>query len=166
MKVSDVMGLFLARRENYAVLSVRHLHGDMWHIVMAGQAYTAVVLLKSFDYYEKRYHLAKEEVPTFVLCFHHNTVLPIRALALREGEITEPYELPTEITDLETQRATKRGHKVLMGMYLSGMRVAQDMVKALPATSRKRYLREAESYGKRTKGKPVGLKPKKARVAS
>ena len=133
---------------------------------MQGTPYTAVVLLKSFDYYTKRYHLAKEKYQRSLICFQHNTVLPIRALALREGEITEPYELPTEITDLQTQRATKRGHKVLMGMYLSGMRVAQDMVKALPATSRKRYLKEAESYGKRARGKPVGLKPKKARIAS
>jgi len=92
MKVTDVMGLFLARRENYNVSDIRHLHGDMWHVTMEGKPYTAVVLLKSFDYYEKRYHLAKE-APTLVLCFQHNTALPIYALALREGEFTNPFEL-------------------------------------------------------------------------
>ena len=165
MKVTDVMGLFLARRENYNVSDIRHLHGDMWHVTMEGKPYTAVVLLKSFEYYEKRYHLAKE-VPTLVLCFQHNTALPIHALALREGEFTKPFELPTEITDIEVQRVTKQGHKVLLGMYLSGMKIAQDMVRNLPPTTRKRYLSEAETYGKRTRGKPVGLKPRKSRIAS
>ena len=159
MKVRDVMGLFLARRENYSVSNIAHLHGDMWHIAMGEQSYTAVVLLKSFDYYVKRYHLAKQ-APTLVICFQHNTCLPIRALALKEGEITEAFELPTVITDIETQRATKLGHKVLMGMYLSGMRLAQDIIRDLPPTSRKRYIAEAEKFGKRTRGKPVGLPPK------
>ena len=164
MNVSEVLGLFLARRENYSVSTIRHLHGDMYSLVMDGQSYTAVVLLKSFDYYVKRYHLAKN-VPTLVICFQHNTALPIHALAMLDGEITKPFELPSEITDIEVQRVTKLGHKVLLGMYLSGMKLAQDMVKHLPDTTRKRYVREAETYGKRTRGKPVGLPPKIVRAS-
>lgn len=162
MKVADVMGLFLARRENYNVSNIAHLHGDMYSLVMEGKPYKAVVLLKSFDYYVKRYHLAKE-APTLVICFQHNTALPIHALAMRDGEFAKPFELPTAITDIESQRTTKLGHKVLMGMYLSGMRLAQDIVKHLPTTTRKRYIAEAEKFGKRLRGKPVGLAP---RIAS
>ena len=68
MKVSDVMGLFLARRENYKASDIRHLHGDMYSVVMHGKPYRAVVLLASFDYYTKRYHLAKD-APDLVICF-------------------------------------------------------------------------------------------------
>ena len=160
MKVSDVMGLFLARRENYKASDIRHLHGDMYALAMHGKTYTAVVLLASFDYYAKRYHLAKD-APDLVICFQHNTALPISALAMRDGEIAAPYELPSAITDITVQRVSKLGHKVLLGMYLSGMRLAQDIVKYLPDTTRKRYLVEAEAYGKRKRGKPVGLPPVK-----
>ncbi len=156
MQVSEVFGLFMARRENYNVSNIRHLHGDMYSLVMQGKLYKAVVLLKSFDYYVKRYHLAKE-VPTLVLCFQHNTALPVHSLALKDGVLAEPYELPSEITDIEVQRISKLGHKVLLGMYLSGMRIAQDIVKNLPITTRKRYIAEAEKFGKRKRGKPVGL---------
>ncbi len=162
MKETDVVGLLLARRENYEVRSITPFHGNMYHVTMQEQGYTAVVLLSSFDYYDKRYHLGKV-VPSLVICFEHNTVLPIPVLSLRVGNLAKPYELPlsVELADLEVKRRSKLAHKVLLGMALSGMKAAQAIMKDLPETTRRRYTHEIKAFGKRGRGKPVGLSPKR-----
>ncbi len=161
MKEVDVIGLLLARRDNYEVGSIKPFHGNMYSITMQSKDYTAVVLLASFDYYKKRYHLAKV-LPSLVICFEHNTVLPIPVLSLRAGNLAKPYELPLSIDlpDLEVKRRSKLAHKVLLGMSLSGLRKAQDILRELPETTRRRYTSELKALGKRERGRPVGLPPK------
>ena len=141
MKETDVLGLFLSRRDNYEVSNVKPFHGSMYDVAMNGKSYQAVLLVSSFDYYQKRYHITKHP-PTLVVCFEHNTVLPLPVLSLRRGHLADPYELPSEITDIEGQRRTRLGRKVLLGMYISGMKVAQAIVKDLPRSTRNRYLSE------------------------
>lgn len=158
MREIDVFRMFVARTDNYAVSSITFLHGRMYQITMAGEDYTVVVLLSSFEYYEKRYHIARRR-PTLVICFEHNTVLPVKVLSMRAGNLAEPYELPQEITSIESQRYSKLGSQVLLGMYISGMKIAQTIINDLPDTTRKRYLRKVEALGKRKRGRPVGLTP-------
>ena len=162
MKERDVLGLLYARRDNYEVGQITPFHGNMYRVTVKKQDYTAVVLLSSFDYYSKRYHLGKI-VPSFVICFEHNTVLPLPVLSLRAGNLAEPYELPltVELADLAMKRRSKLAHKVLLGMALSGMKAAQVILRDLPETTRRRYTSELKSFGKRGRGKPVGLSPKK-----
>ena len=118
--------------------------------------YTCVVLTDSFEWYQKRYHLI-DCPPTLVICYEHNTVLPVCVLSMRTGRFAQPYDLPEQITNIEKQRATKIGARVLLGMYISGMRLAQTLVADLPPTSRKRYLAKAKALSKRERGRPVGL---------
>src|SRR5579859_2182037 len=151
----DVLRMLLARRENYAITSVTALQGRLYHVVMRGEPYMAVLLCSSFDFLRKRYHIAKD-VPTLVICFEHTTVLPVKVLSLRAGNLAQPYELPEHIHDLESQRKGKIGSQVLLGMYLAGMRSAQQMVNDFPPTTRARYLEKARALGKRARGKPVG----------
>ena len=165
MKELDVLGLLYARRDNYEVGQITPFHGNMYHVTVKGQDYTAVVLLNSFDYYTKRYHLGKI-VPSFVVCFEHNTVLPLPVLSLRAGNLAEPYELPltVELADLVMKRRSKLAHKVLLGMALSGMKAAQAIMRDLPETTRRRYTSEIKAFGKRGRGKPVGLSPQRKDV--
>jgi hypothetical protein len=123
---------------------------------MNAEHYTAVVLSHSFAYYELRYHLAQEERPTLVICFVHNSVLPIAVLSLRAGNFAQPYEVPFEIEDIELQRHSPLGTRVLLGMYLSGMKAAQTIVSELPTSTRNRYLRTVKRLGRRKRGRPVG----------
>ena len=116
-----------------------------------------MVLFSSFEYYEKRYHLAKVE-PTLCVCMVHNTVLPIDCLSLRLSNYAQAYELPANIKNIEKQRHSKTGSQVLLGMYILGVHKAVDLIESLPATTRKRYLSRAKSLQKRTRGKPVGNK--------
>src|SRR5579859_3917705 len=158
MNELDVLRMLLARRENYAITSVTALQGRLYHVVMRGEPYMAVILCSSFDFLRKRYHIAKD-VPTLVICFEHTTVLPVKVLSMRAGNLAEPYELPQEITDLKRQRRGKLGSQVLLGMYISGMKMAQTIINDLPDTTRKRYLKKVEALGKRKRGRPVGLPP-------
>jgi hypothetical protein len=160
---SDVLRLMLGRRENYGVSSLSHRKGRLYSIVMNEQHYNGVVLVSSFEYYQKRYHITRSP-PDLVVCFSHNTVLPCACLSLAKGNFARPYDLPESITDVERQRFGKTGSQVLLGMYISGMRVAQDILFAenFPPTTRRRYLQKARELGKRSRGRPVGERKEQA----
>ncbi len=161
MTEKDILRMFLARRENYAVSRILPMRGHLYTVAMGEETYTMVVLLSSFQFYEKRYHIA-QRVPSLVVCFDHDTVVPVTVLSLRAGNLAKPYELPEGVTDVAAQRFSKRGSRCLLGMYLSGVRTAQVIVNGLPPTTRKRYLEKVKALGKRKKGKPVGAPMKKA----
>jgi hypothetical protein len=163
MSTKRIFNLFLARRANYGVTHWSHMRGG-WNVTMNGESYNAVTLFSSFDFYEKRYHLA-DRVPTLVICIVHDTVLPVAVLSLKAGNFAKPFELPASIEDIEAQRKTKIGSRVLLGMYLSGMRAGQTIVNDLRPTTRKRYMARAREYGKRLPGMPVGHVAKKKPVA-
>ncbi|GCE26411.1 hypothetical protein KDA_18950 [Dictyobacter alpinus] len=160
MTEKDVLRMALARRENYAITShITHLKGRVYALDMDGVHYNAVVLITSFQFYEKRYHVAKK-VPSLVICYDHDTVLPVAVLSLRAGNFAKPYELPAEITDIEEQRRTKTGSQVLLGMYMCGVKSAQTLINQhLPRTTRKRYRARARALATHTRGKPVGHVP-------
>jgi hypothetical protein len=153
---TDVLRMLLARRDNYAVVGITPIRGRVYDVEIGNEHYNAVVLISSFEFYEKRYHIA-EMLPTLVICFEHNTVLPIPVLSMRAGNLAKPYELPQEITDVEAQRHTKLGSQVLLGMYISGVKVAQTIINQLPESTRLRYLWRVKTLNKRKRGKPVGL---------
>jgi uncharacterized protein YqiB (DUF1249 family) len=155
MNELDVFRLMLARRDNYGITEIAHISGRAYSIIMVGKHYTAVVLPTSFDFYQLRYHLAMQ-VPTLIICFTHDTVVPVMCLSLKSGRIAMPYDLPAQITNVEAQRhRSKMGSQVLLGMYLCGVRSAQEIVNKLPARSRRRYLERARALGKRLPGRPV-----------
>ena len=156
MKEIDVLRMLIARADNYGISSVQHMHGRLYSIVMNGEHYTAVVLVHSFAYYEKRYHIAMNK-PTLVVCYMHDTVVPIPVLSTRAGNYAKAYELPSEIEDIEAQRWSKLGSQVLLGMYISGVRLAQTIMKELPVSTRNRYLQKVEGLGRRKRGRPVGI---------
>lgn len=165
MTERDVLRMFLARRENYAVSKITPVHGRVYEVTMNGKQYRAVVLSTSFDYYRLRYHLA-EVPPTLVICFTHTTVVPIAVLSLKVGNFAQPYELPEEINDVGTQRHSQLGSQVLLGMYLAGLRTAQTMVNELPTSTKNRYLRKVKTLGRRKRGKPVSSEKHDERVSS
>jgi hypothetical protein len=157
MQEQDVFRMFLARADNYAVSDVHHLRGRLYEVTMNNEHYLTVVLVHSFAYYEKRYHISQQK-PTLIVCYVHDTVVPIPVLSTRAGNFARAYELPAEIDDVEAQRWSKTGAQVLLGMYISGVRLAQTIVKDLPVSTRNRYLQKVKALGRRKRGRPVGLK--------
>jgi hypothetical protein len=160
MEERDVLHMLLARADNYGISDVQPIRGRLYSVIMNGERYTAVVLVHSFAYYEKRYHISLNK-PTLIVCYVHDTVVPIPVLSTRAGNFAQAYELPAEIEDIQTQRSSKIGAQVLLGMYISGVRLAQAIIKELPVSTRNRYLQKVEALGRRKRGRPVGLEQKR-----
>ena len=163
----DVFRLLLARRENYSISEIAHLAGRSYSLVMSGHRYTAIIVTNSFDFYQLRYHLGKQ-VPTLVICFTHDTVLPVMCLSLKAGRIAMPHDLPAHITNVEQQRhRSKTGSQVLLGMYLCGMKQAMAIIhhKDFPPRTRRRYIERARELGKRRSCRPVGTQQTKNKVS-
>jgi hypothetical protein len=153
----DVFRLLLARRDNYSISEIAPISGRAYSVVMAGKRHNAVILPSSFDFYQLRYHIAKR-VPDLIICFVHDTVLPVTCLSLKAGRIALPHDLPAHITNVEAQRyRSKTGSQVLLGMYLCGMKQAMAIIhhKDFPPRTRRRYLEKARELGKRKPGRPV-----------
>ena len=88
-------------------------------ITMRGEPYIAHVLVKSFDYYEQRLHLRRDERPiTLLVCQQHTTCVPVRVEVLSFPGSYEPYQLP--VAYLRANRGTVLGKQVLLGQLLSG----------------------------------------------
>jgi hypothetical protein len=156
MNEAEVFRMLLARRDNYSINEIAHFSGRAYSVTMEGQRYNAVVLSHSFEFYERRYHLAKK-IPDLVICFQHDTVVAVKCLSLKSGRIAEPFELPDPIKNVEAQRhRSKIGSQVLLGMYLCGMRTAQALVSGFKPTTRKRYIERAQELSRRKPGRPVG----------
>jgi len=64
------------------------------------------------------------------------------------------YELPEEITDIEEAGLVDWIPRAI-GMYISGVRRAQDIIKDLKPTTKARYLQKAKELGQRKRGRPV-----------
>lgn len=165
MNELDVFRLMLARRDNYDIDEVHHVCGRAYKIVMKGKVYNAVVLPNSFSFYEKRYHIAKN-VPDLVICFQHDTVIPVTCLSMKSGRLAKPYDLPGNYTNPEKQRhRSKIGSQVLLGMYLCGMKEGQVLVNSFKPTTRKRYVERATALGRRTRGRPVDTQQAKSKIS-
>lgn len=161
----DVIRLLLARRDNYGISGIRHIGGRAYSVTMGGRPHTAIIVPSAFDFYAMRYHLC-EEIPTMIVCFTHDAVLPVTCLSLKSGHIGKPHDLPAQITDVRTQRhRSKVGSQVLLSMYMCGMKQAMTIIDKLPPRSRRRYLERARELGKRLPGRPVGTQPAKSKVS-
>lgn len=161
----DVLRLLLARRDNYGITDIQPISGRAYSITMNGRMYNTVILPTAFDFYQMRYHLC-EKVPSLVVCFEQDAVLPIMCLSLKGGHIAAPHDLPAQIKNVEAQRhRSKAGSQVLLTMYLCGMREAMKIVEKLPPRSRRRYLERARELGKRRPGRPVDTQPAKSKVS-
>jgi hypothetical protein len=154
MNENDVRMLLQARRDNYDVRNIVKVRGRVHRLTLKGKDYNAVVLVNSFQFYEYRYHLLGRP-PDLVICFSHDTALPVPCLSLRAGSYAEAYELPASITDVATQRASKTGARTFLGMYLSGMKTAHALMQDLPGTTRRRYLRRVGALSKKRRSRPV-----------
>jgi hypothetical protein len=157
MTEDDVMRLLLARRDSYKISEIQHISGHKYEIVMEGKHYNVVVLPSSFAFYEKRYHLAKR-MPTLVLTFTHDTILPVACLSMDDSHLAKPLDLPAKIKNMDLQRhKSKYGSQVVLGGFIAGERNAVQLVSELPPRSRRRYIERAKELGKRRRGRPVSI---------
>lgn len=165
MTEDDVMRILLSRRDSYKVSEIQHISGHKYEIVMEGKRYNAVVLPSSFAFYEKRYHLARV-MPSLVITFTHNTILPVTCLSMDDSHLALPLDLPARIKNMEEQRhKSKAGSQVVLGGFMAGESNAVKLVNALPPRSRRRYIERVTALGRRSRGRPVDTQSTKNKVS-
>src|SRR5579863_3682362 len=63
-------------------------------LVLRGRAYRSLFLVRSSDYWEKRVHKTVEktgQAPDLLICWEHDSCLPVDVLALRTGDWHPAY---------------------------------------------------------------------------
>ncbi len=157
MSRQDVHNLLLAQLKSLE-LQVVTVHSQfLWSVEIADQGehktYTAVILPSSFDYWRRRYHLAKHP-PTLVICYEHDSCLNLPVLSLHDGYLYAPCHFPHWFGDYEA-RATRRGKQIFLGALLSGVGSAFAALDRLPRSTRYRYHNDLKLLRRKKRGRPV-----------
>jgi len=128
-------------------------------VTMRGEPYIAHVLVNSFDFYERRLHLRRDERPiTLLICDQHDTCVSVHVEALGLGQTRgsyEPYQLPAVYTP--EKRGTALGAKVLLGQLLKGTVHSDEALAHLAPSTRAKYLARMVKYLKQAPGRTPSL---------
>jgi len=115
-----------------------------------------VALVRSSDYWEYRLHLQRGAID-LVVCYRHDSVVPVHVLALEDGRAYEPEDLPGKYTTLDAVKAehSRYAAKVLVGALLCGKKAAHDLLLAMPESTRRKYEAKMHHYQRRQRGRPL-----------
>jgi hypothetical protein len=88
-------------------------------VTMRGERYIAHVVVHSFDYYERRLHLRRDERPiNLLICGEHTTCVPLHVEVIFHFPMSYlPYQLPETYTP--AKQGTVLGKQVVLGQLLS-----------------------------------------------
>jgi len=126
-----------------------------------GSAARGIVLVRSSDFWEYRLHLARAGAPGIVVCYRHDTCLPVPVIELESGHQYRTHEYPRQFSSFEdayTSR-TRAGRLTIVGGLLCGMQAAYDLLAQLrqggKESSARKYENGAHEYQKRRPGRQV-----------
>lgn len=149
----DTKNLLLAQLRGLD-LQVKAVYGDwLLSIEVEGKQYTAVILATSFEYWRKRYHLARNP-PGLVICYQHDTCVNVPVLSLHDGTLYAPCHFPAWFGSYDG-RFTRRGKQVFLGALLSGVASAYDELDRLPRSTQYRYHHDLKMFRRHKRGRPV-----------
>lgn len=137
--------------------------GSAFTCAYKGSAAHGIVLVRSSDFWEYRLHLPGKQSapPTLVVCYRHDTVVPVPVIELETGHQYKAHEFPRQFTSFEEahQARTRAGRLTIVGGLLCGMQAAYDLLAALRADEKESTARKYESgahrYQKRRPGRQV-----------
>ncbi|HEV2582821.1 MAG TPA: hypothetical protein VGT44_18325, partial [Ktedonobacteraceae bacterium] len=104
--------------------------------------------------------LARSAVEVLV-CYRHDSVLPIPVVELESGNTDRPHEFPHVFTSYEEayHSRSKTGRLTIVGGLLCGVQRAYDLLETLPESTRRKYETSAHQYQKRRRGRQLALMP-------
>lgn len=152
MNREQVLNLFLTHQAALHISVEKVFTSYVIQASVEGKSFRAVILVRSSDYWQQRLHLNRARVG-LVIAYQHDTCLPCAALALDEGFLYAPGELPHWYTP--DKRFTTRGHMVLLGQLLAGNDAGYQQVESLPRSTRYRYLAEVKRFMQNRQGRPL-----------
>ncbi|HYT34341.1 MAG TPA: hypothetical protein VEL69_04850, partial [Ktedonobacteraceae bacterium] len=122
----------------------------------ASQTTRGLCLARSSDFWHYRLHLARSPLD-LVVCYRHDTILPITVVEIETGKHYTPHEYPNQFTSYEEayQARTQAGRLTIVGGLLCGVQRAYDLVAALPESTRRKYENSAHDFQKRRPGRQL-----------
>lgn len=156
MNRNDVKSLFLTHAPRMAVLNIQPFGKPWMYTALFNRVHLlAVIVVNSSDYWELRLHLSKRANVGMVICWKHDSCLPVGVLSLETGQTSEPYAIPTGHDPIAEGR-TRGTSKVFMGMLLSGVQRAYDALNNdMPYQTKNRYLHRLQALSKHKRGRPI-----------
>jgi len=153
----DTHNLLLAQLNSLELKVIAVSSRWLWEVELPDEdgrkTYMAVILPTSFDWWRKRYHLAKHK-PTLIICYEHTTCINVPVLALHDGYLYAPCHFPPWFHDY-ADRTTQKGKQVFIGALLSGVASAFDALDKLPRSTQYRYRNDLKSLRRKKRGRPV-----------
>ncbi|HVB20388.1 MAG TPA: hypothetical protein VNG51_00395 [Ktedonobacteraceae bacterium] len=135
-------------------------HGNAFSALLNGkrQPVQGVVLVRSSDYWEYRLHMQRSSVG-LVVCYRHDSVVPVHVLALEDGRDYECEDLPGKYASLDVVRAERSRHaaKVFLGALLCGKKAAHDLLLNMDESTRRKYEARMHRYQRRQPGRPLAV---------
>jgi hypothetical protein len=130
--------------------------GMAFSALLHGKPVRGIVLARSSEYWACRLHLQRT-TPDLIVCYQHDSVVPVHVLALEDGRAYSPEDLPGKYATLDAVKAERSRHaaKVFLGALLCGKKAAHDLLLAMPESTRRRYELRMHTYQRRTRGRPI-----------
>src|SRR5713226_7863084 len=150
MEREQTLNLFLTHSQALHVELAKVYTSYSLEVSVEGKPYRALILSHSSEYWKQRLHLRR---PELVICYSHDTCLPCAGLALDEGYLYAPGELPHWYAP--EKRFTARGHMVLLGQLLAGNEAGFQQLEKLPRSTRYRYLARMRRCMQNRAGRPL-----------
>jgi len=115
-------------------------------------------LTRSSEYWSYRLHLQRT-TPGLIVCYRHESVVPVHMLALEDGRDYDPEDLPGKYATLEAVKAehSRYAAKLFLGALLCGKKTAHDLLLKMPESTRRRYEYRMHTYQRRARGRPLNV---------
>ena len=130
--------------------------GSSFVATYAGQLARGMALVRSSDFWQYRLHLARVPLD-LVVCYRHDTVLPVTVVEIETGKHYTPHEYPHQFTSYEDayKARSRAGRLTIVGGLICGVQRAYDLVAALPESTRRKYENSAHDFQKRRRGRQL-----------
>jgi hypothetical protein len=123
-------------------------------LVLRGQAYRTLFLVRSSDYWFKRVHKTVEKsglLPDLLITWEHDSCCPVAVLALRTGDWHPAYSSSVVI------RRNRYTARIIVGQLLCGLQAAYENLEQYPEATKYRYLAKVAALSKRERGRPLKI---------
>jgi hypothetical protein len=132
-----------AKEQGLGISDLERLGDFAYRVTLDGETLNALVLSRSWDYWEYRLSFAAPTV-SLVICSQHDSCLPVRVLEVgSSGYCYAARDLPRDAAPPGAKRTCKTA-RVFVGALLSGDQQAFNALAQMHSSSQKRYRRRME----------------------
>ena len=113
---------------------------------------TAIIVVKSFDFYRLRLNQGKHRVD-MVICERHTCMLPVRCVSLEESHEYAVHSPPRQ-QRMDRKRRNADEIELFVSQLLLGTKKAYVELATMPLRQQQRYLKRRDAYLRPKRGRP------------